>query len=386
MTFFRKYLTHIIMSAVIFLSIMNLSYAQAEIKQKADEHYKKGLLLYHDGEYEKAQAEFLKAKKLIDKVKKQKVDPKKTMAVVNEHYQKGLTEHYKKGLLLYHDGEYEKAQAEFLKAKKLIAEVKKQKADPEKTKAVANEHYQKGLTLYYQGEYEKAKEEFLKAKVLAGASVHKEQTVISKEVKPEKKKKSFEYIIGEGDVLAVSVWENDDLDAEVMVRPDGKVSFALVGDVLAVGFTIEQFRQDLTALLKEYIRYPQVSVSIKVVGGEKVIVLGHVRSPGVYEITGRKTILEAIGKAGGFTRDAVLKSIIVVKGGLETPVPKKLNLTRALKKGEVIENIVLESEDIIYVPSRVIADVSYFMRTILSPITQSVSTTQDINDIRDWNN
>ncbi|MFH2138406.1 MAG: polysaccharide biosynthesis/export family protein [Candidatus Omnitrophota bacterium] len=268
-------------------------------------------------------------------------------------------------------------------------------------KMEADAHYQKGLILYHQGKYDQAQEEFSQAKELLKkneaekpAVLEKKTEVIKKqtkviELKAEdkkedtvpKKKPVIEYTIGAGDELVVSVWENADLDRETIVRPDGKISFALIGDMKAAGLTIEQFKNNLTEALQEYIRYPQVSVYIKKMGGEKVIVLGEVHDPGVYEVTGRRTILEAIGMAGGFTKEAVLKSVILVKGGVDQPVPKKLNLTRALYKGESIENVVLESEDIVYVPSKVISDVSYFLKTILDPITSSIYINKEV---RTW--
>ena len=267
-------------------------------------------------------------------------------------------------------------------------------------KIQADGHYQKGLILYHQGKYDEAKIEFSKAKALIAQTEQDEESSEPKaNIKKVKKKSAkkvakkpgqipveissvqVKYVIGSGDELSLSVWQNEDLNIETLVRPDGKISFPLLGELRAAGFTVEQFRKNLTLSLMEYIRNPQVTVSIKKMGAEKVVVLGQVKNPGVYEVSGRKTILEAIGQAGGFTRDAVLKSVVLVKGGVEKPVPRTLNLTRALVEGESIENVTLSSEDIVYVPGKVISDVSYFFKTILDPVSRGLFTSKEI---RDW--
>lgn len=105
-------------------------------------------------------------------------------------------------------------------------------------------------------------------------------------------------------MLHISVWENPDLEQDVIVRPDGKISFPLIDEVQAEGLTISELDKVMTEKLKEYIRYPDVSISLKKMAGERIIVLGEVKSPGVYTLSGRKTVLEAVALAGGFTKDA----------------------------------------------------------------------------------
>ncbi len=180
----------------------------------------------------------------------------------------------------------------------------------------------------------------------------------------------LEYTMGEGDVLFISVWQNEDLNQEVIVRPDGRVSFPLVGDVMAVGRTITQLDQDVTDRLKEFIREPEVSISIRKLGGSKVIILGEVARPGVYAVSGNRTLLEAIALAGGFTRDAVANSVVLIRGGLQNPKGKRLNLKKAMAAKDFDGNIALQSEDIIYVPRTFIANVGYVMTQIIDPISR----------------
>ena len=190
----------------------------------------------------------------------------------------------------------------------------------------------------------------------------------------------FEYTIGEGDTLYVCIWQEENLNREVIVRPDGKISFSLAGDVPAAGLTFDQLKEELTQRLKEYIKYPVVSLSLKQLGGKKVIILGEVGSPGVYSVTGKSTVLEAISKAGGFTPDAVSASTILIKGGLQNPQGIRLNLKRAVTKADMSQNVILQSEDIIYVPKKFIANLNYTLSQILGPITQGAGASRNLQD------
>jgi polysaccharide export outer membrane protein len=180
-------------------------------------------------------------------------------------------------------------------------------------------------------------------------------------------------------VLKISVWQNPDLDQEVIVRPDGMISFPLIGDIDAKGLSITGLTRDITKRLSEFVKSPQVSVSLRKMGGSKVIILGEVMRPGVVSVTGAKTILEAIGQAGGFTRDAVPSSIVLIRGGLSQPQPQRLNLSKALEGRELAtQNLALQSEDIIFVPKKFIADLSYFLGQILDPISKGVYTSSQL--------
>lgn len=184
----------------------------------------------------------------------------------------------------------------------------------------------------------------------------------------------WDYTIEEGDVLYISVWQEDDLKEEVIVRPDGRISFPLAGDVPALGLTFAQLKEELTKRLKEYIKYPVVSISLRKLGGKKVIILGEVGHPGVYSVAGKRTVLEAVARAKGFTPHAVTSSVILIRGGLQNPVGMRLDLSRAIKKTDMSQNVSLQSEDIVYVPKRFIANVNYFVDQILGPIARGIWT------------
>jgi polysaccharide export outer membrane protein len=261
----------------------------------------------------------------------------------------------------------------------------------------AKQHYKLGEMYYEQGLYKESEHEFQKAlELLEGKGgvivAEKEEEVIPKEQEAIEKKEleiqpasgvveeepKNDYIIGDGDILYISVWENPDLSQEAIVRPDGKISFPLIDEVLAQGKTISELDKEISTRLKEYIRIPDVSISLKRMGGSKVVILGQVEAPGVYSLTGRRTVLEAISLAGGFTADSVASSVIVIKGSLSNPKAERINLNQAIHKPDSQQNIVLESEDVVFVPKKFIADVKYALDQIMGHFSSGVSTAKTI--------
>jgi len=264
----------------------------------------------------------------------------------------------------------------------------------EKNEEDAKYLYRLGNIYYQQGRYKEAEDLFqraldlLKEKETAAVTPGKPIKPESKEAEaqetaPEQKpavaevRAMTEYIIGEDDILQISVWQNPDLNQEAIVRPDGKISFPLIGDVQASGLSITALDEEITERLKEYIKYPEVSISIKKIGGSRVIVLGQVSSPGIYAVAGKRTIMEAIAMAGGLTRDAVPSSTILIRGGFAAPNAQRINLSRVLK-GDVGRNVVLQSQDIVFVPRKFISDVNYFVSQILDPIAKGAYTRKEL--------
>jgi polysaccharide export outer membrane protein len=261
-------------------------------------------------------------------------------------------------------------------------------------KADARMHYDLGNIFYQQGRFEEAQQEYQRAMDILKTSepakaVDKTpvKPLLKVEPVPAAKDKTkpqtaiTEYAVGEDDVLRISVWQNPDLDQEVIVRPDGRISYPLIGDIVAKGMSIVGLSQDVTRRLSEFVKSPQVSISLKKMGGSKVIVLGEIMRPGVYSVTGSKTVLEAIGQAGGFSRDAVPSSIVLIRGGFLQPQPQRLNLSKALEGREVQrQNMALQSEDVIFVPKKFIADINYFLSQILDPLSKGAYTSKELKN------
>jgi polysaccharide export outer membrane protein len=179
---------------------------------------------------------------------------------------------------------------------------------------------------------------------------------VSKEAMDEAAKPvSKEFLLGPEDVLEVSVWRNQDLSRIVVVRPDGKISLPLIGDVQASGLNASQVAAKITARLAEFKENPNVSVSLKEVNSYFIYVLGEVLKPGKYPLKSYVTVLQGVSMAGGFTPFASKYQMQVIRlrtneNGTENqiriPVPYKELVSG---KGE-IENFILKSGDTIVVP------------------------------------
>jgi len=276
-------------------------------------------------------------------------------------------QHYELGNRYFREGKYKEAQLEYEKAKEILDEVSQSSSFTIEEFPAKKKEYQVMATGL------KNSSELAKTAV---AKPDSQQTTST-----QAQVRGFtplEYTLSEEDVLYISVWDNSDLNQEVIVRPDGRISFSLVGDIPAAGLTITQLKESITDKLREYIKNPVVSISIRKMGGAKIIMLGEVLHPGVYNVTGAKSVLEAIGLAGGFTRDAVASSVVVVKNPHTNPTALRLNLNKALK-GDASQNIILEKEDIVFVPKKFIADLNYFLNQILEPISRGVYTADTIN-------
>src|SRR5437868_12556370 len=124
-----------------------------------------------------------------------------------------------------------------------------------------------------------------------------------------------DYTIGPEDVLEITIWRNTDLSKVVAVRPDGRISLPLIGDVGAAGRTAAQLANAIAEKLKEFKENPQVSIVVKEVNSYAIYVLGEVTKPGKYPLKSKTTLLQAITLASGFTSAAARNKIVVFRFG-----------------------------------------------------------------------
>ncbi|MFB0533202.1 MAG: polysaccharide biosynthesis/export family protein [Desulfatiglandales bacterium] len=210
----------------------------------------------------------------------------------------------------------------------------------------------------------------------------KEQSASAEEINKEAKEKIgrenaprvSELILGPGDQLEIMVYRNDNLTREVRIDPSGKIMYPLTGDIHAADLSVFQLRDEIRDGLSKYIIDPQITIRIISIQSQKIIVLGEVQKPGFFQAETSPTALEAISQAGGFTDDAKRKSALLIRGGMENPELRVLNLEKALEAGDLTQNIVLKGGDIIYIPRTTISDVSRFfayLSDIISPIVSS---------------
>lgn len=158
------------------------------------------------------------------------------------------------------------------------------------------------------------------------------------------------YRLGAEDIMLVSVWKDEQLTREVVVRPDGMFSFPLVGDIQAEDRTVEEIRGDLVKRLTKYIPNPNVSVAITKVVSYKVYVVGRVNKPGEYLIGHYTDVLQALSLAGGLTPFAAENEIKVMRRvrGEQYAIPFRYGDVR--KGRDLEQNIILQRGDVVMVP------------------------------------
>lgn len=162
-----------------------------------------------------------------------------------------------------------------------------------------------------------------------------------------------DYEIGPEDVLEVLVWKNESLSKVVTVRPDGKISLPLIGDVQTAGQTAEQVREAITEKLTPYYKEsPQVSLIVKEVNSYVIYVMGEVQRPAQYIVKRGTTFLQAVALAGGFTPFASTNDIIILRGAHENNGQLALNVRyKDIISGDYEKNnILLKSGDTVIVP------------------------------------
>ena len=167
---------------------------------------------------------------------------------------------------------------------------------------------------------------------------------------PETQEAGQGYLLGPEDVLLISVWKDEHLTREVVVRPDGLISFPLVGDVPAEGRTVEELRLDLAKRLIKYI--PAVNLTVTVIKplSYKVYVVGRVAKPGEFLVGHYTDVLQALSLAGGLTPFAAENDIKVVRRvmGQQQTFPFRYGDVR--KGIDLEQNIILQRGDVVMVP------------------------------------
>ncbi|MDP3029166.1 MAG: SLBB domain-containing protein [Deltaproteobacteria bacterium] len=165
-----------------------------------------------------------------------------------------------------------------------------------------------------------------------------------------------EYMIGEGDLLRITVYDNPDLATDARVSGEGRMMFPLIGEVDVNGLSATEVGRKIALLLENgYIKNPQVAVFIVEYKSKKVTVLGEFTKPGLVELRGNSMLLEVISNAGGVTVNAGETLYIqrkVAKGGgvKKEDVTVTIDLRKLLEEGDVTANVPVLDGDSIYVP------------------------------------
>jgi polysaccharide biosynthesis/export protein len=198
---------------------------------------------------------------------------------------------------------------------------------------------------------------------------------------------SPDYVVGPQDVLAITVWDQSDLNGKFAVETDGTFTFPLIGRVRAGGLSLREVELELkTRLADGYFTDPQVTVAVEQYRSQRIFVVGEVRTPGTYPLTGDMTLIEALSKAGSTTPSAGDLGLVVrARGGRQHGplLPDetgeadvvKVDL-KALQSGGIEQNVALRDGDTIFVPK---AESVYVYGQVRSPgayaLQQSQTTT-----------
>jgi polysaccharide export outer membrane protein len=159
-----------------------------------------------------------------------------------------------------------------------------------------------------------------------------------------------DYKLNAGDSITVSVWKEVDLQRRVVIRPDGRFSFPLAGEVQAAGRSADEVRVDIEGKLKQLIPEAVVAVIVEDVSGNRVYVIGQVNKPGMYVMNPSLTVLQALSLAGGSTPFAKLGNISVVRGTGAAQKTMPFRYDQVVEGKSLEQNVALQSGDVVLVP------------------------------------
>ncbi len=184
---------------------------------------------------------------------------------------------------------------------------------------------------------------------------------------------SKNYVLQPGDNLDIKFYYNPELNENITIRPDGRISLQLVDEITAAGLTPAQLTATLTRAYSKQLKKPVVTVILRTFEGQKIYVGGEVKTPMVLNIPGRINALQAIINAGSFNKDAKLSSVIILSRGTDNrPIARKVDLKKALDGEVPEEDYLLKPFDIVYVPKTELARADEFITHIYNFIPRNI--------------
>jgi polysaccharide export outer membrane protein len=158
------------------------------------------------------------------------------------------------------------------------------------------------------------------------------------------------YVIGTEDTLSINFWREKEMSADVVVRPDGKISLPLLNDIQAAGLTPDQLREQLVKAATKFVADANATVVVKEIRSRNVFITGQVTKGGTFALTGEMTILQLIALAGGLLEYADSKNIVLTRNENGAPKYYKFNYKDVMKGKNVQQNLVLKPGDTVIVP------------------------------------
>jgi polysaccharide export outer membrane protein len=208
-----------------------------------------------------------------------------------------------------------------------------------------------------------------------------------------------DYVIGPQDILTITIWDQSDLSGKFNVEADGTFTFPLIGRIKGGGLTLRELEEELKKRLADgYFKRPQLSVAVEQYRSQRIFIVGEVRQPGTFPLTGDMTLIEGFARAGGATPDAAGNAIIVrASDGRPTPGGSDEQTSaeiihvslRQLETGSLSNNVSLRDGDTIFVPRAEVLTV-YVFGQVRSPgafaikkdmtVLQALSLAGGVND------
>ena len=191
------------------------------------------------------------------------------------------------------------------------------------------------------------------------------------------------YKIQAGDLLDIKFYDNPELNEQLQVRPDGRISLQLVDEIVATGMTPVELKNTLLEKYKTEFKNPKITVIVRSFSLQKIYVSGEVKEPKVIDLQGNIRVLQAISQVGGFIGTAKKDEIVVIRRKIGSkPQIFQINIEMVVDGTDPDQDIVLCPQDIIYVPKSHIANVNQWVdqyMTKMSPLIWSLSLDYSVN-------
>ena len=190
-----------------------------------------------------------------------------------------------------------------------------------------------------------------------------------------------DFVFGPGDVIDIKMWRQEDMDMQVVIAPDGVITYPLIGRVEVAGLTYPELLRLMERELATYYNEPSIAVNVVKVSNQKVFVLGEVTNPSVLQIENDLSVVEALTRTGGISPDAKTGNLLLIRGGLDDPTLLTVDIQGLFQDGNFTQNIYLQRGDILLVPTKTIVNVERFFRRVQGIVAPFVSGSAIVRNI-----
>lgn len=172
-----------------------------------------------------------------------------------------------------------------------------------------------------------------------------------------------DYTLGAGDVIKVEFYYHQNMDRQLIILPDGKISLPVKGDIVAAGLTPNELKEKITALFSDIFKEPVVTVTVvEYMKNNIVYVMGEVKNPNYYSMETPTTLTQILARSGGFLDTARLDTVLVISRTDDGhPAGRLINVSKVMEEANLGHDILLRRYDIVYVPKSPIAKANLFI-------------------------